>query len=189
MQKQKEDILVRLATGGLEDCLRKMNTVSPGVWRLETLRIFPGGMADALGRRSHASGGEAIRITVKSVPPMITLLMFFKGDAAALYRCFVGEQFYAALGAGMQEVGLLELGNVLLNAMANSLLKAFKKSAIPSVPERVAADPESVAAPHHPPAGAVYTIISADIRLGCGGGEAAAEVVAIVPEALADGGD
>lgn len=183
MRKETESNLARLATGGIEECLKKMNSVSAGLWRLGSLRIFPGCVADALGGR--AAGAEAIRITVNSVPPMITLLLFHQGDASQLYRGFVGDQFYKVLGSAKQGTALLELGNVLLNAIANSLLKAFKKSAIPSVPELVAAEPEAVMAPHQPTAGAVYTIISATLSLRYGDHASGAEVVAIVPDSLA----
>lgn len=178
MNKEQEDRLVSLAAGGLETCLRKINSVSPGDWRLEGLRFFSGGTAYAAGRNVRGGGPHgAIRITIKSVPPMITLMLFGGGDEEHLYRCFVGDEFHKRLGPGMRETTLLEIGNVLLNALANSLLKAFRKSAIPSVPERIGADQEAIT----DPGGTGHAVLSAALSILRDGRSAGVELIAIVP--------
>lgn len=183
MNNATKDNLIQLASAGLKTCLLKINTVTPGTWRLEGLEVRGGRIADAV----PAAGAGVIRITVRSSPPMITLLVFGEADAGLLYECFVSDSLREALGPGRQEATLLEIGNVLLNALANSLLKAFRKSAIPSVPERVSADPAAITAPpaEPRPPEAALTIVSARLSLQRDGRRADAELLALVPDGLA----
>jgi hypothetical protein len=177
MDKETENRLISLAAGGLGTCLRKLNSVSPGAWRLDGLRVSSGSMTGADDRDVRG----VIRITVKSAPPMITLMLFACADEEHIYRCFVSDSFYKDLGPGMREITLLEVGNVLLNALANSLLKAFRKSAIPSVPERISAAPGAFA----DPGGAQHNIVSAALSVQRDGISTGIELVAMVPGDLA----
>lgn len=174
MDKQKEQLLLKQVTAGLAHCLAKLNKVSPGVWRLEAVEILHGGDPAAL-RRWTTDSPSAIRVDVNTLPPAVTLLFFSETDAEHIYRCYVGGSLYEAIGPGWQEATLFELANVLLNAVANSLLRVFGRSGLSSVPSRA----ESVL---EVPAGssAVFARLSATL----GGRTADTVTVAIIPDAI-----
>jgi hypothetical protein len=183
MNTMNENSLARIAGTGLEKCLRKMNSVSPGEWRLENLRAFSGMLPDAAGCLP-AGGAHAVRVTVHSVPPFDTLLLFGAEDLEHIYRCFVSDRLSAAIPGNRHEVTLIELGNIILNALVNALLKSMNKSAIPSVPEYFKADPSAIATRLGSRNAGTLTIVSATLAIERGGRTASAEVLALLPEAL-----
>jgi hypothetical protein len=178
MEQLAERELARLAAAGLEKCLAKFNGVSPGDWRLEGLRVFAGTAADAA--REWGAGRpapERVRVGVASQPPFETLLLLNPAEADHLNGCFVNEKLYKEFGAGRRDTALLEIGNILLNALANSLLKLFGKTAIPSVPELLP--------PGHAPAGgAGLTLVAARLSAERGGRTARILLLALVPAEL-----
>ncbi|MCM2267229.1 MAG: hypothetical protein NDI60_05565, partial [Elusimicrobiales bacterium] len=165
MNNATETDIARLAREGICKCLGKFNTVSNGAWTLTGLKVFTAPLPQAL--RAYCAGHkapDAVRVTVKGAPAISTLLLFGRADAEHINLCFVKEKLYVSFGPDRESVTLLEIGNILLNALANSLLKAFQKSAIPSVPERVPAEP-AAAAPAGADAGGTYRMVSAELSI------------------------
>lgn len=184
MNITNEDTLKRVAAAGLEKCLAKIAKVSNCAWQLEEVRVFSGKGRDALSRRGGEGPVAAIRIKIAGASPFITTLLFNPEDTKHISRCFAEESYYGTLDADQPDVTIIEIGNIVLNALANSLLRVFKRSAIPSVPAYFtgstgAAEAWLGAGP------AVFTIVSAAFTMRRDGRSAAAEIMAFLPPALA----
>ncbi|MDO8805276.1 MAG: hypothetical protein Q7R35_12705 [Elusimicrobiota bacterium] len=180
-----EETLKRVTAAGLEKCLLKITEVSRCDWQLAGVRVFSGKVRDAVRRKEgEAPAGAAVRIKIRGATPFITAILFNPEDIAHISRCFAEESFYGPLVADQPDVAIVEIGNILLNALANSLLRAFKKSAIPSVPAYFRGEPGAVeewlgAGP------VVFTIVSAAFTMQREGRTAAAEILAFLPPPLA----
>ncbi|MDP2864661.1 MAG: hypothetical protein Q8O90_00270 [Elusimicrobiota bacterium] len=208
MNNMNKDALVLLTKAGLEKCLLRMTEVSPGAWRLGDVRVFKGQVREALRSRERGgsrsvpngtgqysfsstplSGDEkpaaAIRIKIKGATPFVTAIIFNPEDIKHISRCFAEEQYYGPVSEEQPDVTVIEIGNILLNALANSLLRGFGKSAIPSVPAHFQGDYGAIekwlgAGPE------VFTIISAKFAMRREDRVSAAEILAFLPPTLAE---
>lgn len=182
-----EDTLARLAAAGLEKCLLKMTGISPGAWQLAGARVFPGTVREAMRRQDTGSApAAALRVKIKGSPPFTTALLFNPEDTKHISGCFADGTFCVATGADEPEVTLVEIGNIILNALANSLLRAVGKTAVPSVPAYFKGDAGAVekwlgAGP------SVFSVVSVRFTMHRGGRTAAAEALAFLPPSLAAG--
>lgn len=174
----KEDALEKLAAAGLEKCLQRLSAVSHAEWRLAGAKALTAGQPEP----QDPGGREAVRITVGHPAPFSTAMLFAGPDSEHLYRCFVRDDLDVKLGREGRLVTLLELGNIVLNALINSLLKALKKTAIPSVPAHLphATNPFLPAPGSKPPLVTLRVSFSA-IR---DGRKADLEAVAVLPASL-----
>lgn len=174
----KEDALEKLAAAGLEKCLRRLSAVSHGEWRLEGAKALAAGQPGA----PDPVGREAVRITVGHPAPFAAVLLFSGPDSEHLYRCFVRDELRGELGPDGRLITLLELGNITLNALINSLLKALRKTAIPSVPEHLSrgSDPFLPAPGAKPP----LVVLSVSFSAARDGRRADLEAVAVLPASL-----
>lgn len=185
MNITNEDTLKRLAAAGLEKCLLKITAVSGCAWQLAGTRVYTGTVRDAVRRKERETPpSAAIRIKIKGATPFVTAILFNAEDIKHISLCFAEESFYGPLIADQPDVAIIEIGNIVLNALANSLLRAFQKSAVPSVPAYFRGDAGALeewlgAGP------AVFTILSATITMQRDGRSASAEIVAFLPPALA----
>ena len=185
MNITNEDTLKRLASAGLEKCLLKITAVSGCAWQLAGARVYSGTVRDAVRRKERAAPpSAAIRIKIKGASPFVTAILFNAEDIKHISLCFAEESFYGPLIADQPDVAIIEIGNIVLNALANSLLRAFQKSAVPSVPAYFRGDAGAIeewlgAGP------AVFTVLSATITMQREGRSAVAELVAFLPPALA----
>lgn len=179
-----EETLARLAAAGLEKCLLKMTEVSAGNWRLAGARAFRGTVRDGLKRHDRATApAAALRIKIKGVPPFTTAIIFTPEDTGHFSRCFMDGSFCGLPDWDQPEVTIIEIGNVVLNALANALLRALAATAVPSVPAYFKGDPGSIerwldAGP------GTFTVVSARLTAERDGRSAAAEVLAFLPTAL-----
>jgi len=118
--------------------------------------------------------------------PFVTAIIFNPEDIKHISHCFAEEQYYGPVSEEQPDVTVIEIGNILLNALANSLLRAFGKSAIPSVPAHFQGDYGAIekwlgAGPE------VFTIISAKFTMKREDRVSAAEILAFLPPTLAEG--
>lgn len=173
MDTRKEERIAQLAEAGLAACLLKLSFAAPGEWKLEDVAVSGGPPADWDAR------AVAVRVTVSSEPPFSTALFFSEGDLPFLASCFADARLQAAVG---DRVTILEIGNIVLNALVNALLKALGKSAIPSVPSFGSGPAEAGAA--RAAAGRVL-VISAAVSAVRGGRSAGLRVGAVLPLTLA----
>lgn len=169
------------AAEGLERCLLKLSTVSPGEWRLAGARIFRCAAREALRRdEKRPPLCEAVRIKVKGDVPFSTVLLYDPADTRHITRCFVHDSVYASIGPEQADVTGVELGNIVLNALVNALLKAFRRTAVPSVPAYFRGDLAAIerwlGAGHGD-----FTVISASFSVHRDGRAAHAEVLAFLP--------
>lgn len=182
-----EDTLARLAAAGLDKCLLKMTGISPGAWQLAGARVFTGTVRDAMRRQNAgAAPAAALRIKIKGSPPFTTALFFNPEDTRHISGCFADGGFCVPPGEDEPEVTLIEIGNIILNALANSLLRAVGKTAVPSVPAYFKGDSGAVekwlgAGP------SVFSVVSVKFTMRRDGRTAAAEALAFLPPALAAG--
>jgi len=185
MDSKIEEALKLQTAAGLEKCLRKLTLVSPGDWRLTGVRVFSGQVREAVRRKDRKTPpGAVIRVKIKGEPPFITALLFDPADTGHISGCFAEGAFYGPLSKDQPEVTIIEIGNIVLNAMANSLLKALRKTAIPSVPAYFKGDPGAMeawlgAGPD------VFTTISVAFTVGREGRSADIELLAFLPPSLA----
>lgn len=136
-----EEELARHASEGLDKCLQKLTKVSPGEWKLAGARIFRATAREALRRTPRSAPRfTAIRIKVKGDVPFSTALLFDTADTRHINRCFVNDSVFAAIGEEQADVTGIEIGNIILNALVNALLRAFGRSAVPSVPAHMTGD-------------------------------------------------
>lgn len=186
MNSMNDDTLARVTAAGLEKCLLRMTEVSPGAWQLGGVRVFKGQVREALRSRERGEKpSAAIRIKIKGDTPFVTAIIFNPGDIKHISRCFAEEQYYGPVSEEQPDVTVIEIGNILLNALANSLLRAFGKSAIPSVPAHFQGDYGAIekwlgAGPE------VFTIISAKFTMQREDRTSAAEILAFLPPTLAE---
>lgn len=171
MNPATQEKLAQLARTSLEACLGKLTAVTPGRWAVESARALPPGapFAPAAG-----TGAEAVVLGVTGPASFSTAMLFSSGDAPALAAAFALAPRPAG---GEDESALLEIGNITLNALVNALLRALKRSSIPSVPVRLPA----VDLKPQPGCGAVIVAFSVSID----GRTARAEIAAFLPPALA----
>ena len=186
MNNMNEDALTLLTKAGLEKCLRRMTEVSPGAWQLGDVRVFKGQVREAIrGREREGKPAAAIRVKIKGATPFVTAIIFNPGDIKHISRCFAEGQYYGPVSEEQPDVTVIEIGNILLNALANSLLRGFGKSAIPSVPAHFQGDYGAIekwlgAGPE------VFTIISAKFTMRREDRVSAAEILAFLPPTLAE---
>ena len=178
-----EDTLARLAAAGLEICLLKMTAVSAGVWQLAGTRVFRGTARDALKRDRGTAPAAALRIKIKGTPPFITSILFNPEDIEHLSRCFMDGSFCGLPDWDQPEVTIIEIGNVVLNALANALLRALATTAVPSVPAYFKGDLGAIEKWLDAGPGA-FTVVSARLTAQRDGRSASAEVLAFLPPAL-----
>jgi hypothetical protein len=186
MNSTKHDTLARLAAAGLEKCMQRMTAVSSCAWQLAGTRVFTGKVRHAIRSEDMASSPAAIRVKIKGTPSFTTVLVYNSQETAHIAGCFVEGGFYSLPSVDQPEVTLIEIGNIVLNALANALLRAIGRTAIPSVPAYFKGDYGAMeawlgAGPED------FTIISARFTMQREGRTASAEVFAFLPPALAEG--
>jgi len=184
MNDTNEDALARLTAAGLEKCMQRMTEVSPGSWQLAGVRVFSGEARGAI-RRSEREGKPvaAIRIKIKGEIPFVTAILFDPADIKHISRCFAEEIYFGPISDGQPDVTVIEIGNILLNALVNSLLRGLKKSAVPSVPAHFQGDCGSVEKWLGAGAGP-FTVVSAGFSMQHEGRTAEAEILAFLPPPL-----
>ena len=186
MNSTNHDTLARLAAAGLEKCMQRMTAVSSGAWQLAGTRVFSGKVRDAIRREDMAHAPAAIRVKIKGDPTFATVLIYGSEETAHIASCFVEGAFYDPAAVDQPEVTLIEIGNIVLNALANALLRAIGRTAIPSVPAYFKGDYGAIeawlgAGPE------IFTIISARFTMQREGRTASAEIFAFLPPALTEG--
>jgi hypothetical protein len=179
-----DDTLALLAAAGLEKCLLKMTEVSAGAWRLAGARVSRGTVRDAIKRDRGTAPTAALKVKIKGAPPFATAFIFNPEDTSHISGCFLDGSFCSLPDWDQPEVTIIEIGNVVLNALANSLLRAIGATAVPSVPAYFKGDTSSIekwldAGP------GTFTVVSARLTMHRGDRTAEAEVFAFLPAALA----
>lgn len=184
MKSINNDTLARLTAAGFEKCLFRMTAVCPGAWELAGARVYSGKVRDAFRRAENGNAQvAALRVKIKGDSPFSTALLFKPEDIKNISDCFVEGSFYETSGKDQTDSTIIEIGNIVLNALANTLLRAFNTTAIPSVPAYFTGEPGAVEAWLGAGPGD-FTIVCVAFTMKHGGCSAAAEALAFLPPAL-----
>jgi len=184
----KADAITRLAAGGLSECMLKVTDASSWAWELCGVRVFHGKIADAVSQAEFGRSAAAVQVNIRDGFPFAAAMIFRAEDIGFISGCFVRGPLHRTGGIkDLEEVMLMEIGSIILNAMVNPLIGALKKSSIASVPMFIKGGPGTVAAG----LGACldpkqeFRIISASLAMRREGRLARAGVLGILPEELA----
>jgi len=188
VKSEKSDTILRLAAGGLSRCMLKTTEVSSWAWELCEVRVFSGKIHDAVKLADFGAAAASIQVNIRNSSPFAAAMLFRSEDIGFISGCFANGPIYRTGGIGeLEEALLLEIGNIILNALANPLLNALKISALASVPIFIKGGPGAVAAglsacldPKLD-----FRIISAALAMRRDGRLARAGVLGVLPEELA----
>ncbi|MCX5793272.1 MAG: hypothetical protein NTY45_13820 [Elusimicrobia bacterium] len=146
MDLKENGVLGRLATLSLERCLVKLSKVSAGTWQLVDTECSTGTLADAILQYDFKNRSAAgVSIEVKGAFSFATLMLFDPEEMDCISKCFLGYSFPRTKSVSQSdEMMLLELGNIILNALTNSVMNALGTGFIPSVPRYVAGDSRGI---------------------------------------------
>lgn len=184
----RSDAIKRLAAGGLSKCMLRASEASSWAWELCGVLVFSGKIPDAVRKADFGETVASIQVNVRDGSPFAAAMLFRSEDAGFISGCFVNGPLYRTDGVKLlEEAMLMEIGNVILNALANPLINALKGTAIASVPMFVKGGPAAVAAG----LGACldprldFRIIAASLSMRRDGRIARAMVLGVLPEELA----
>jgi len=116
------------------------------------------------------------------------VLLFDPEGLDCISKCFLGYSFPRSRSVSpSEEVMLLELGNILLNSLCNSVMNALRASLIPSVPRFAQGGRSRIteALATAPAAGPDSRIIAVTLGMRSGASESRCLVLLLLPEALA----
>lgn len=184
----RNEAIRRLAAGGLSKCMLRTADVSSWGWELCDINVVSGKIGAALEGADFGPAAASIQVNVRNGAAFSAALVFRSEDIGYISSCFVSGPLYRTSGVkDLEEVMLLEIGNIVLNALLNPLVNALKKSVIPSVPMFIKGGTAAVAAG----LGASldpkldYRIITASLAMRRDGRMARAGVFCALPEELA----
>ena len=189
MNAKENTVLEGLAVASLEKCLVKLSKVSAGTWQLAETAESSGTPGSAVGKYDFkGQPAAAVYFDIKGEFPMTSVMIFDPADIDCISKCFLGYSFPRQGGISpSDEVMLLELGNIVLNSLSNSVFNALGESFMPSVPQFVAGDALRIAESVRAAAGAALTfnIVASTIAIQCDNRVSRSKVIALVPEQLA----
>jgi CheY-like chemotaxis protein len=184
----EDDVITRLAAGGLSKCMLRTGDDSSWAWELCDIRAFSGRISDAAALLDFGRSSAAVQINIREGGPYVSAMIFRGEDIGLISKCMGKGPLYDTAGiVSLDESMLLEIGNIILNALSNPLFNSLKTIAIPSVPILIKGGRGSVAAGFSSCLDPKLDlrIIAAELAMRSEGRTARARVVAILPEELA----
>ena len=189
MNAKENTLLERLAALSLERCLVRLSKVSAGTWQLVDTIESKGTPGNAVGQYDFRNKpAAAVYFDIKGDFPMTSLMIFDPEDIECISRCFLGYSFPKQGGISQSdEVMLLELGNIVLNSLSNSVFNALGESFMPSVPQFVAGNAVRIAEGVRAVAGAgtVFRIVASTLAIRVENRLSTSIVLGLIPEELA----
>lgn len=178
--------LVKLAAGGLSVCMLKTSEASTWAWELCGVEVLSGGLANVPPLLDFGASAASVQVHVREGFPLTAALLFRAEDIHFISSCWVkGPLYDTASVRDLEEGILIEIANIILNALISPLLNAAKKTGLPSVPMMVKGGPGAVAAGLGmclDPA-ADLRIVRASLAMRREGRVARAGVLALLPQA------
>ncbi|OGR42674.1 MAG: hypothetical protein A2X35_01615 [Elusimicrobia bacterium GWA2_61_42] len=184
----KAGAIKRLAAGGLSKCMLRANDATSGNWELCEVSVFSGKPADLAKLAAFGRDAAAVQINIRNGPALSSAMIFRAEDIGLISGSLVKGPLYRTGGIKELEEGLMiEIGNIILNALMNPLVNALKRIAIPTVPMLIKGGPAAVAAGLSAclDLKQELRIISASLAMRREGHMARAGVVGLLPEELA----
>lgn len=185
---EKNDTITRLAAGGLSKCMLKTSDASSWAWELCDLEVFSGKVPEAVRKADFGRSVAAVQVYVRGYSPFSAAMLMRSEDIGHISSCFMNGPLYRTGAVAELEEGLvIEIGNIILNAMVNPLINALSVSAIASVPMLIKGGPGAVAAGLSASLNPKLDlrIISASLAMRRDGRLARAGVLGVLPEELA----
>jgi len=186
-RQEPEETITRLAAGGLSRCMLRTADVSSWAWELCGVKVFSATIAEAVKLAGFGPGVAAVQVNLRQGVSFSAAMVFRSVDIKFISSCFLDGPVYRVSGTELEEALLLEIGNVLLNAVTGPLVNALKKTAIPSVPMLVKGGPGAIAASLSACLAPEleFRVISASIAMRRDGRLATAGVLCFLPENFA----
>jgi two-component system chemotaxis response regulator CheY len=188
LNSSRNEGITRLAAGGLSRCMLRTADVSSWAWELCDLSVLSGKIPDAVKLAAFGPNVGAVQVNLRGSAPFSAAMIFRSLDIKFISSCFVDGPVYRVSGMEVEEALIIEIGNIILNAMTSPLINALKKSAIPSVPMLVKGGPGAVTAGLSScldPA-LEYRVISASLAMRRDGRLARAGALCFLPQELAE---
>jgi hypothetical protein len=187
MTDNSSEMLIRLTEASLKKCLGRLSNVSAGTWEILGITASRGTLEDAVKQhefRNPAAG--AVYFSLGGFP-LTALMLLDPTEMECISKCYMGYSFTrGTVTTAPEEVMLLELGNIILNAVINSALNALKKSGMPSVPAYLEGDQSRLLEGLGASVGLKKTfhIITATLAIRSDKCLAKSEVLALIPDEL-----
>lgn len=183
-----DETLTRLAAGGLSLCMLRTSEVSTWAWELCDLEVLRGRLSDVKRLLDFGPSAASVQVNIRDGFRLAAALLFRAEDIGFISSCWAkGPLYDTAAVTDLEEGLLIEIGNIVLNSLANPLVNAARKIAIPSVPMMVKGGPGAVmaglgtcAAPAED-----LRIVRASLAVRREGRTARAGVLGLMPEAQA----
>ncbi|MDD2805589.1 MAG: response regulator [Elusimicrobiales bacterium] len=141
------EALVTLAAGGLSLCMLRTSEASTWAWELCGIEVLAGRLADIPRLLDFGAASASVQVHVRESFPVTAALVFRAEDIHFISSCWVKGPLYDTASVKELEEGILiEIGNIILNALINPLINAAHKIGLPSVPMMVKGGPGAVAA-------------------------------------------
>ena len=183
-------VLEQLAAASLKKCLLRLSRVSAGTWEVLEIKASAGTLEYAVKQHDFKNPAAAVYFSLNAGSPLTAIMLFNPQDMECISKGFTGHSFpRGARTTPAEEIMLLELGNIVLNAMVNSVLNVIKKSAMPAVPEFMEGDAPGLVSG----LGASvdlkreFCVIKATLAIRCDTSVTNTEVFALVPGELLSG--
>lgn len=179
------EAITRLAAGGLSLCMLRTSDASSWAWELCDVQVFAGKLSDVPRLVDFGPAAASVQVSVRDSFHISSALLFRSEDIGFISGCWVKGPLYDTAAVKDLEEGLLiEIGNIILNAMINPLINAAHRTGIPSVPMMVKGGPGAVAAGLGAceEAAGRLRFIRASLAMRRDGREARAGVLALMPE-------
>lgn len=139
--------LVKLAAGGLSLCMLRTSEASTWAWELCDIEVLAGRLGDVPRLLDFGPASASVQVHVREGFPLTAALLFRAEDIHFISGCWVKGPLYDTASVKELEEGILiEIGNIILNALINPLANAAHKTGLPSVPMMVKGGPGAVAA-------------------------------------------
>ncbi|MDO8803240.1 MAG: hypothetical protein Q7R35_02310 [Elusimicrobiota bacterium] len=186
MNSNPKGVLERLAAASLEKCLRRLSRAA-ATWQAAEIKVSAETLEDAVKRHDFKNPAAAVYFTLPGAG-LTALMLSDPSDMECISKGFTGRSIpRGGSTTPAEELMLLELGNIVLNALLNSLLNALKKGAMPGVPQFIEGDAARVVGGLGAVADLkrVFCVIKAKLVIRCGSSAADCEVFATIPEELA----
>ena len=188
LNSSRNETITSLAAGGLSRCMLRTADVSAWAWELCDVSVFTGKIPDAVKLAAFGPTVGAVQVNLRGGMPFSAAMIFRSLDIKFISSCFVDGPVYRISGTEVEEALLMEIGNIILNALTSPLINALKKSAIPSVPMLIKGGPGAVTAGLSSclAPDLEYRVISASLAMRRDGRLARAGVLCFLPQELAE---
>lgn len=177
-----------LAALSVAHCLQRLSRVSAGSWQVLDAKVSYGTFEDVLKLHDFSEPAAAVSIGLRDRTPLMGMMVFRPSQLDCVSKCYTGQSFHReARLTPADEIMLVELANLVLNALIGAVLNALKKSSLPGTPDFIQGGPKELASGMLAAAGIKisFRVITVTIGINSGESSARSEVFALIPEEMA----